>query len=97
MFYIRENCIPLLSLATSGELRGRNPGERVRGSSRRARPWLIRRSDALTTAYTILEDALEGEISSDAKRRALGVLIEESERATEEAHRYQEELGIRPD
>jgi hypothetical protein len=48
-------------------------------------------------AYTVLEDALEGEIRPDAKRRALGVLIEESERATEEAHRYQEELGIGPD
>ena len=30
-------------------------------------------------------------------RRTLAVLVEEGEKATEEAHRYMEEIGIRPE
>lgn len=56
---------------------------------------LIARSDALVTAYTVLEDAPEELIRDDARRRAMGVLAEEKDRATEEAHRFHEELGLR--
>lgn len=58
---------------------------------------LIARSDAFAAAYTVLEDAPEEVvIRPDAKRRAMGVLAEEKNRATEEAHAYHEEPGMRP-
>ena len=56
---------------------------------------LIRRSDALFNAYTTIEDIPEGRIEADARRPILAVLVEESDRATKEAHRYQEELGLK--
>lgn len=57
---------------------------------------LIRRSDAFTNARTALEDHAAGEMDEKVLRRTLGILVEEGEKATEEAHRYSEELGIKP-
>ena len=56
----------------------------------------ISRSDTLVNARTALEDYATGKVSEDSLRRTLAVLIEEGEKATEEAHRYHEEIGIRP-
>ena len=56
---------------------------------------LISRADALVNARTMLEDYAQGQANEKFLRRTLGVLIEEAERATEEAHRYHEEVGIR--
>ncbi|MCA1717287.1 MAG: hypothetical protein LC781_10795 [Actinobacteria bacterium] len=58
---------------------------------------LISRADALVNARTALEDHATGKMDEEALRRTLGVLVEEGERATEEAHRYHEEIGIRPE
>ncbi|MCA1716003.1 MAG: hypothetical protein LC781_03790 [Actinobacteria bacterium] len=55
---------------------------------------LINRSDALNNARYDLEDHATGEVSEKRLRASLAVLVEESERANEEAHRYSEELGI---
>jgi hypothetical protein len=48
-------------------------------------------------AHTTLEDYATGKIPEEDLRRTLAVLVEEGERATEEAHPYVEELGIRPE
>lgn len=56
---------------------------------------LIRRADGLVAAYTAIEDAPEGTIAEKARRRSLAVLAEEMERAHQDAHRYQEEIGLR--
>lgn len=56
---------------------------------------LIMRSDALTNAYTTIEDIPEGQIREDVRRRILGVLVDEHERAEEEANRYKAELGFK--
>jgi hypothetical protein len=58
---------------------------------------LMRRSDEFNNAYTALEDHATGKVDETSLRRTLAVLVEESERAAEEAHRYSEELGLRPE
>jgi hypothetical protein len=55
---------------------------------------LIRRSTALYNAYTTIEDIPGGQNEAGARRGMLAVLVEESDRATKEAHRYKEELGL---
>lgn len=55
---------------------------------------LINRSDGLVNARTALEDFATGKVPEKNLRRTLAVLVEESERVNEEAHRYSEELGI---
>ncbi len=57
---------------------------------------LISRADALVNARTALEDFAIGKVPEKNLRRTLAVLVEEGEKATEEAHRYHEEIGIRP-
>jgi hypothetical protein len=56
---------------------------------------LMRRVDELNNAYTALQDHATGEVPEENLRRILAVLVEERDRANEEAHRYHEELGIR--
>jgi cell division protein FtsX len=58
---------------------------------------LISRADALNNAYTALEDHATGKVREDSLRRTLAVLVEEKERAAEEAARYHEEIGLRPE
>ena len=55
---------------------------------------LIKRSNAFNNAYTDIQDLPEGQIDEKRQRNTLAVLAEESDRATEEAHRRKEELGL---
>jgi hypothetical protein len=57
----------------------------------------IRLSDALNSAYAVLEDAPESQIHEDAKRGTLGVLAGEMSRAARDVHKYRRELGIEKD
>jgi hypothetical protein len=57
---------------------------------------LISRADALVNARTALEDYATSKVPEKKPRRTLSVLVEEGEKATKEAHRYHEEIGIRP-
>jgi hypothetical protein len=56
---------------------------------------LIRRGDALNDAYTTIEDIPEGQVEEERRRRILGVLVEERERANAEHKRYKEEIGLK--
>ena len=58
---------------------------------------LISRSDALVNTRAALEDHARGKVSEKGLRRTLAVLVEEGERAAEEARLCQEELGLRPE
>ncbi len=57
---------------------------------------LMRRADELNNAYTALQDNAVGKIPEENLRRTLATLADERDRANEEAHRYMEEIGIRP-
>jgi hypothetical protein len=57
----------------------------------------IARADALQSAYCAIEDAPEDQWRESARLRALGVLAEERDHATEEAHQYKRELGFKED
>jgi polyhydroxyalkanoate synthesis regulator phasin len=48
-------------------------------------------------ARTALGDHATGKMLEEVLRRTLAVLVEEGEKATEEAQRYMEEIGIRPE
>lgn len=56
---------------------------------------LIRRGDALNDAYTTIEDVPEGQVEEKRRRRILGVLVEERERANAEHKRFKEEIGLK--
>lgn len=55
---------------------------------------LIKRADAFTDAYTHIEDLPDDQIGEKRKVNILATLSEESERASQEAGRYKEELGL---
>jgi hypothetical protein len=48
-------------------------------------------------AHHALEDHATGKIREEVLWRTFAVLVEEGEKATEEAHLYMEEIGIRPE
>jgi len=55
---------------------------------------LIRRGDSLNDAYAVAEDAPEERLRGEARRRLLGVLATERDKAWEETNRYKAELGL---
>ncbi len=57
---------------------------------------LMRRTDAFTHAYTVLEDLPEEEVPEEARQRTLAVLVVERDRAEEETQQFMKELGLRP-
>ncbi len=73
---------------------GENPTLTREEEEEEVRCLIIKRADAFTDAYTHIEDLPNDQIGEKRRVNILATLSEESERASQEAGRYKQDLGF---